>query len=137
MTFSLTLSKFMSWYIWMISLSTQITSTIILYAKLLKCKFHNSSLQFLGVIVSSYGIRMDPVNAKKCWIGTRVKTLQGFLVFANFYQKIHYKLFKNHCQSYLPSLKRYTSKKHLLNCLQLTCRNSQEASFVTPTMLQN
>ncbi|KNZ60537.1 putative signal peptide protein [Puccinia sorghi] len=27
-------------------------------------------------------------------------------------------------------------KKNLLNCLQLTCRNSQEASVVTPTILQ-
>ncbi|KNZ52593.1 hypothetical protein VP01_3507g1 [Puccinia sorghi] len=35
------------------------------------------------------------------------------------------------------SKSRYTAKENLLNCLQLTCRNSQEASVVTPTFLQN
>ncbi|KNZ55862.1 hypothetical protein VP01_255g1 [Puccinia sorghi] len=30
-----------------------------------------------------------------------------------------------------------STRKHLLNCLQLTCRKSQEASFVNPTILQN
>ncbi|KNZ63143.1 hypothetical protein VP01_1181g1 [Puccinia sorghi] len=31
----------------------------------------------------------------------------------------------------------HTAKKNLLKCLQLTCRNSQEASVVTPTIIQN
>ncbi|KNZ62673.1 uncharacterized protein VP01_12381g1, partial [Puccinia sorghi] len=57
---------FMLWYILMISLSIKKNLTIILYAKLLKCNFNISSLQFLGVIVAS--------NSR-------------FLGFANFYQK--------------------------------------------------
>ena len=61
-----------------------------LYAKLSKCEFHNTSLHFLGVIVSTDGISMDPAKCQKVldWPEpTSVKTLQGFLGFANFYQK--------------------------------------------------
>ncbi|KNZ64699.1 uncharacterized protein VP01_10035g1, partial [Puccinia sorghi] len=66
-----------------------------LYAKLSNCEFHNSSLQFLGVIFAYKGIRMDPAKSKQVLDfpkPTSVKTLQGFLGFANFYQEFikHY-----------------------------------------------
>ncbi|KNZ47406.1 uncharacterized protein VP01_6417g1 [Puccinia sorghi] len=49
-----------------------------LYARLSKCKFHNSSLQFLGVIIASNGISMDlAMDLPK---PTSVKTLQAFTV---------------------------------------------------------
>ncbi|KNZ62162.1 uncharacterized protein VP01_1305g1, partial [Puccinia sorghi] len=83
--------KFILWHILMISSSIQKTSTIILYAKLSKCKFHNSALQFLRVIVASNSISMHPAKFHKVldWPKpTSVKTLQGFLGFANFYQKV-------------------------------------------------
>ncbi|KNZ60924.1 hypothetical protein VP01_14817g1, partial [Puccinia sorghi] len=54
--------------------------SFILYAKLSKCEFHNSSLQFLGVIVSSDGISMDPDKCQKVldWPQpSSVKTLQA------------------------------------------------------------
>ena len=59
-----------------------------LYAKLSKCKFHTSSLQFLGFVITPEGITMDKDKCAKIldWPPpTSVKSLQAFLGFANFY----------------------------------------------------
>ncbi|CAM4619083.1 unnamed protein product [Leuciscus chuanchicus] len=61
-----------------------------LFVKAEKCAFRAQSVPFLGYIVSSEGMRMDPekVNAVVDWPSpdTR-KALQSFLRFANFYRR--------------------------------------------------
>ncbi len=59
-----------------------------LYVKAEKCAFHAQSDLFLGYILSSEGVRMDPakVQAVIDWpILDSCKALQRFLCFANFY----------------------------------------------------
>ncbi len=61
-----------------------------LFVKVEKCVFHAQSVPFLGYIVSSEGMRMDPdkVQAVVDWpTPDSRKALQRFLGFANFYQR--------------------------------------------------
>lgn len=61
-----------------------------LYAKLEKCEFHQTSMSFLGYIISAEGIAMDDskVQAVLKWPRpSTVKELQRFLGFANFYRR--------------------------------------------------
>ena len=60
-----------------------------LYAKLEKCKFNVSQVEFLGYIVTEKGVRMDPEKVKAVlnWATPiSVKGLQSFLGFSNFYR---------------------------------------------------
>ncbi len=60
-----------------------------LFVKAEKCVFHAQSVPFLGYIVSSEGMRMDPdkVQAVVDWpTPDSRKALQRFLGFANFYR---------------------------------------------------
>ena len=55
-----------------------------------KCKFHRESIEFLGFVNRRGFIQMDPkkVESVASWlIPTRLKHLQAFLGFANFYQQ--------------------------------------------------
>ncbi|MBW0517748.1 hypothetical protein O181_057463 [Austropuccinia psidii MF-1] len=59
-----------------------------LFAKASKCLFHVSSVEYLGYIVSSEGLKMDQAKVQKIlnWPPPRnLKALQLFLDFANFY----------------------------------------------------
>ncbi len=61
-----------------------------LFVKAEKCVFHAQSVPFLGYIVSSEGMRMDPdkVQAVVDWpTPDSRKALQRFLGFANFYRR--------------------------------------------------
>uniref|UniRef100_A0A8C1QKT9 Gypsy retrotransposon integrase-like protein 1 n=1 Tax=Cyprinus carpio TaxID=7962 RepID=A0A8C1QKT9_CYPCA len=61
-----------------------------LFVKAEKCSFHAQSVPFLGYIISSEGVRMDPdkVKAVVDWPSPDSrKALQRFLGFANFYRR--------------------------------------------------
>jgi len=61
-----------------------------LYAKLEKCQFFVSSIDFLGHRISSEGLSMDPnkVSSVVNWpVPTNVKELQSFLGLANYYRR--------------------------------------------------
>uniref|UniRef100_A0A803TR04 Gypsy retrotransposon integrase-like protein 1 n=1 Tax=Anolis carolinensis TaxID=28377 RepID=A0A803TR04_ANOCA len=61
-----------------------------LYAKLSKCEFHKTELDYLGFRISTKGIAMDPAKVQDvlAWEPPRTRRqLQGFLGFANFYRQ--------------------------------------------------
>ena len=61
-----------------------------LYANLKKCEFFTTEVEYLGFIVSTEGIKMDPrrVETIKNWPKlTSYKDIQVFLGFANFYRR--------------------------------------------------
>ncbi len=61
-----------------------------LYAKIEKCEFHQTSVSFLGYVISSGGVAMEDkkVQAVIDWPQpVTLKELQRFLGFANFYQR--------------------------------------------------
>ncbi|MBW0530844.1 hypothetical protein O181_070559, partial [Austropuccinia psidii MF-1] len=60
-----------------------------LFAKASKCVFHASSVEYLGYVVSSDGLKMDSSKVQQIlnWPQPRnIKALQSFLGFANFYR---------------------------------------------------
>ena len=61
-----------------------------LYAKLEKCEFHKSKVEFLGYIISSQGITMDKTKTEaiQTWpTPCNIKDIQSFIGFANFYHR--------------------------------------------------
>ncbi|MBW0530026.1 hypothetical protein O181_069741 [Austropuccinia psidii MF-1] len=59
-----------------------------LFSKASKCLFHVSSVEYLGYVVSSEGLKMDQAKLQQIlnWPPPRsLKALQSFLGFANFY----------------------------------------------------
>ena len=59
-----------------------------LQADINKCEFHVTKISYLGLIISTKGIRMDPkkVEAVQNWeTPTCVRNVQAFIGFANFY----------------------------------------------------
>ncbi|MBW0560474.1 hypothetical protein O181_100189 [Austropuccinia psidii MF-1] len=59
-----------------------------LFPKASKCFFHVSSVEYLGYVVSSEGLKMDQAKVQQTlnWTPPRnLKALQSFLGFANFY----------------------------------------------------
>jgi len=61
-----------------------------LYAKVEKCEFHSESVEYLGYILSSSGLTMSDDKIKiiqDCLESKKVKNIQSFLGFANFYHR--------------------------------------------------
>jgi hypothetical protein len=70
-----------------------------LYAKLSKCDLFKTSVEFLGHVLSSDGIRPDPrkVDAVSSWPKpTSITELRSFLGLANFYRKFMKDYAKRH-----------------------------------------
>jgi len=66
-----------------------------------KCEFNTEETKYLGLIVSTNEIKMDPkkVAAVKDWKTPKnLKELQSFLGFANFLPPVHQR-FRNNCPS--------------------------------------
>jgi hypothetical protein len=64
-----------------------------LYARADKCEFHAESVEYLGYILSPDGLSMaqDKVQTIRDWPEPRkVKDVQSFLGFANFYRRFIY-----------------------------------------------
>jgi hypothetical protein len=64
-----------------------------LYANAGKCEFHRDSVEYLRYILTSDGLRMakDKVQTILDWLEPRkVKDIQSFLGFANFYCRFIY-----------------------------------------------
>ncbi|MBW0525635.1 hypothetical protein O181_065350 [Austropuccinia psidii MF-1] len=62
-----------------------------LFAKASKCLFHVSSVEYLGYVVFSEGLKMDQAKFRQIlnWPPPRnLKALQYFLVFTNFYLRL-------------------------------------------------
>ncbi|MBW0559417.1 hypothetical protein O181_099132 [Austropuccinia psidii MF-1] len=60
-----------------------------LFDKASKCLFHVTSVEYLGYVVSSQGLKMDQAKVQKIlnWPPPRnLKALQSFLGFSNFYR---------------------------------------------------
>ena len=61
-----------------------------LYAKAKKCSFEQSSIKYLGVIISENKVQMEKEKLSgvlKWPVLTKVKQVQAFLDFANFYRR--------------------------------------------------
>ncbi|MBW0514846.1 hypothetical protein O181_054561 [Austropuccinia psidii MF-1] len=62
-----------------------------LFARASKCLFHVSSVEYLGYVVSSEGLKMDQAKVQQIlnWRPPRnLKAFQSFLGFANFYRRL-------------------------------------------------
>ena len=62
-----------------------------------KCDFHVKSVKYLGLIITTDGIRMDPAKVESIldWETPRtLKDVQAFLGFANFYRRFIYRFSK-------------------------------------------
>ncbi|MBW0516462.1 hypothetical protein O181_056177 [Austropuccinia psidii MF-1] len=82
-----------------------------LFSKAYKCVFHASSVEYLGYIVSSDGLKMDSSKVQKIlnWPQPKnIKAIQLFVGFANFY--CHF--IKNYCSH-------FSSQRRLSFYLQL------------------
>jgi hypothetical protein len=61
-----------------------------MYGNMAKCEFFKESVEYLGHVISSKGISMDPkkVEAVKQWpIPTNIKEMQSFLGLCNYYRR--------------------------------------------------
>jgi hypothetical protein len=95
-----------------------------LYAKPEKCEFHSSSVEYLGYLLSLDGLTMlsEKIQAILDWLEPRkVKDIQSFLGFANFYHRFIY----NYSDIIVP-LARLTRKDVTWNFSE-ECRKSFEA----------
>ena len=79
-----------------------------LYARGNKCSFHEDTVEYLGFILLPNGLSMDPSKVSTIleWPEPcKVKDIQSFLGFANFYMRF---LFKDHSSIDTPDMHRYS-----------------------------
>ncbi|MBW0573880.1 hypothetical protein O181_113595 [Austropuccinia psidii MF-1] len=108
-----------------------------LFAKASKFLFHISSVEYLGYIVSSEGLKMDQAKVQQIlnWSPPRnLKALQSFLGFANFYRRF----IKNHLKK-ISSLTRFLKKDSCfpLNEEALSQFHQLKEAFTTTPVLSH
>ncbi|MBW0575712.1 hypothetical protein O181_115427 [Austropuccinia psidii MF-1] len=108
-----------------------------LFAKASKCVFHASSVEYLGYVVSSDGLKMDSSKVQKIlnWPQFKnIKSLQSFLGFANFY--CHFiKNYSKKITSLTSLLKKYSP--FIFNEEALSQFQSLKWAFTTSPILSN
>ncbi|MBW0484227.1 hypothetical protein O181_023942 [Austropuccinia psidii MF-1] len=108
-----------------------------LFAKASKCLFHVSSLEYLGYIFSSGGLKMYQAKFQKIsnWPPPRnLKALQSFLGFANFY----WHFIKNYSKK-ISSLTSFLKKdsRFSLNVAALRKSHQLKEAFTTAPILSH
>ncbi|KAI0997911.1 hypothetical protein K3495_g10281 [Podosphaera aphanis] len=81
------------------------------YADLSKCEFHVTEVKFLGMIITTEGIKMDPIKIKAIreWeLPTTVVGVLGFLGFTGYYRRF----IKNYSSIALPLTESTKGKPH-------------------------
>jgi hypothetical protein len=102
-----------------------------------KCEFHKTEVLYLGLIVSTEGIRMDPkkVEAIVNWqVPRNVKDVRAFIGFANFYRR-----FINEFSRLVAPLVALTRKDSEFK-FDTTCKEAFETlkkNFTTAPILQH
>ena len=105
-----------------------------LYARAEKYKFHSKSVEYLGYILSSFGLTMSDNKVKiiQDWPEPKkVKDIQFFLSFTNFYCWFIFKLL-GHCHSTnMPHLEGHSLEIRLLlsRCFQLSQESIHLCSY--------
>lgn len=64
-----------------------------LFLDVTKCEFHITEIPYLGFIISTHGVKMDPAKIKTILEWPQhacLKDVQSFLGFANFYRRFIY-----------------------------------------------
>ena len=82
-----------------------------LYARGDKWSFHEDTIKYLGFILSPNGLSMDPSKVSTIleWLEPRkVKHIQSFLGFTNFYRRFISDLLKDHSSIDTPDTQRYS-----------------------------
>ncbi|MBW0567058.1 hypothetical protein O181_106773, partial [Austropuccinia psidii MF-1] len=108
-----------------------------LFAKASKCLFHVSSVEYLGYVVSSEGLKMDQAKVQQIlnWPPPRnLKALQSFLGFANFYHHF-FKNWSKKISSLTSFLKKYSCFP--LNEEALSQFNQLKKAFTTSPILSH
>ncbi|MBW0560637.1 hypothetical protein O181_100352 [Austropuccinia psidii MF-1] len=106
-----------------------------LFYKASKCLFHVSSVEYLGYVVSSEGLKMDQAKIQRIsnWPPPRnLKALQSFLGFANFYHR-----FIKNCSKRISSRKSFLKKDSRLPLNEEALRLShqlKEAFTISPIL---
>ena len=111
-----------------------------LFANAKKCEFDKSSVEYLGFIISSRGIQMNPKKFKTItdWpVPTTVKQIQSFLGFTNFYRR-----FIHHYADMALPLNALTTKDHKISFNGLTDPAKEafdriKLAFITAPLLQH
>ncbi|MBW0559124.1 hypothetical protein O181_098839 [Austropuccinia psidii MF-1] len=106
-----------------------------LFAKASKCLFHVTSVEYLGYVVSSEGLKMDQEKVQQIlnWPPPRIlKALQSFLGFANFYCR-----FMNNYSKKISSLTSFLTKDSCFPLNEEALRQFhqlKEASTISPIL---
>ncbi len=121
-----------------------------LYLKTEKCEFHESTIHFLGYIVTPAGVQMDQRKVEAVKNRPQpmtIKEMQRFLGFANFYRRFiaHYSQLAAPLTSLLrqkakslcntpPAMTLQATREHCLIPLAMTLQATRESCLLPPAI---
>src|ERR1700722_4085427 len=99
-----------------------------LYMGAHKCSFHQDTVEYLGYILSPSGLTMDPAKVQTIqdWPEQRkIKEIQSFLGFTNFYHRCHIPVSRTQYQDYNYDFTRFfywttTPYEYLMTFIRIT-----------------